>query len=298
MNESDIELTHLRYFLVMAEELHFERAARRLHISQPPLTRHMQSLENRLECALFERTPRTTRLTPAGAHFAQRARAIVADADNTFAEMQRTGRGEEGRLIVATAPSLMLGWLPAVIRAYRKAYPNVAFRLDEMASSAALKAVRAGVADLAFVRGRDKEPEVETRLQWGEPMVAILSKDHALAGKSGITVNQLKDEPFVFFPREVGPSFFDEMIGFCQMAGFTPKVVQEARQWSSILSLVKAGMGVSVGPQSVRSLMPDAVQFLRVKNMKTTVRVVAGRGSRSNAAINNFIRVGGPIWQR
>lgn len=297
MNEADIELSHLRYFVVMAEELHFARAAQRLHIAQPPLTRHMQLLEERLQCALFDRTPRTTRLTPAGALFADRARGILAEAGKTFEDLQKIGRGEEGRLIVATAPSLMLCALPNNIRAFRTKYPRVAFRLEEMASSVILKAVGAGAVDLGFVRGMDKAPDIETRFQWGEPMVAFVPRDNPLAKKPGIMVNQLRDENFVFFPRELGPSFYDEMVGFCQKSGFTPAVTQEARQWSSILSLVSAGMGVSVGPQSVAALLPKAVHVLRVKNMKTTVRVVGGRGSRSNAAVNNFLDVGGPLWR-
>ena len=297
MNEADIELSHLRYFLVVAEEQHFGRAALRLNMAQPPLTRHVQVLEERLECVLFERTTRATRLTPAGALLAQRARGIIVEADKTFQELLKVGRGEEGQLSVATAPSLMLSALPSVIRAYRKEFPRVAFRLSEMASSAILQAVRTGSADLGFVRGMDEDPEIETLFQWAEPMVAMVPLDHELAGRPGISIGLLRAERFVFFPRDLGPSFYDEMLEFCEKAGFVPAVAQEARQWSSIISLVSAGMGVSIGPQSVAALMPEAVRFLPVKNMRTSVRVVGGRGSRSNAAVASFLRVAGPLWR-
>lgn len=297
MDAEDIELSHLRYFLVVAEELHFARAALRLNIAQPPLTRHIQMLEERLECVLFERTTRTTRLTPAGILFAQRARGIIAEADKTFQELQRVGRGEEGQLIVATAPSLMLSALPIVIRAYRKEYPRVAFRLSEMASSAILEAVRTGAADLGFVRGMDKAPEIQTLFRWTERMVAMVPLDHELAARPGISIGLLRAERFVFFPRELGPSFYDEMFEFCAKAGFVPAVAQEARQWSSIVSLVSAGMGVSIAPQSVAALMPEAVRFLPVKNMRTAARVVGGHAVRSNEAVANFLRVSGPLWR-
>ena len=290
MNANDIELSHLRYFVAVAEELHFGRAAVRLHMSQPPLTRHMKTLEERLACRLFERTSRSTRLTPAGAMLLQRVRVIAAEADTTFRTLQSVGRGEEGYLTVATAPSLMLSELPQLIRAFRKQYPRVAFRLTEMASSAILQAVRAGSADLGFVRGLDEDPEVRTHLRWGEPMVAIVRHDHALAAKTRAAVGQLRREPFVFFPRDLGPSFHDEVIGFCERAGFVPAVEQEARQWSSIISLVSAGMGVSIGPQSVAALMPEAVRYLPLKSLRTTVRIVGRRGWLDSAPAN-FLRM-------
>ncbi len=266
-----IELSHLRYFVAVAEELHFGRAAARLHMAQPPLTRQIKLLEARLECQLFERNSRSTLLTHAGEQLLLRARAILADADQVFQSIRTLGRGEGGSLTVATAPSLMLTGLPRVIRTFRKKYPAVEFRLIEMASSSILQAVRGGGADLGFVRGMDKDRDIQTHLLWHEPMVAILPAGHA-----GATLAQLRDEPFVFFPRHLGPSFYDEVMKRCRRAGFTPKIAQEARQWSSIVGLVSAGMGVSIGPVSVSGMNARAVQFLPLKQVETTVRVVGG----------------------
>lgn len=130
-----IELIHLRYFIALAEELHYGRAAERLHMAQPPLTRQIKRLEERLGCRLFDRTTRSTRLTPAGEQFLAKARGIIAQADEAFEAASKAGRGEEGQLTLATAPSLMLGFLPRVIRAFRRKYPGVNFRLNETASS-------------------------------------------------------------------------------------------------------------------------------------------------------------------
>jgi DNA-binding transcriptional LysR family regulator len=283
MNAASIELSHLRYFLVLAEELHFGRASQRLHMAQPPLTRHIRLLEERLGCALFERSTRRTRLTAAGTALVARARGIVAEADRTFAAMERVGRGEEGELTVATAPSLMLGALPGVIRGYRRKYPGVRFRLLEMASSAILQAVREGTADLGFVRGLDRDPEVETLLEWAEPMVAVVGRDHDMARAGRATLRQLKGEPFVFFARELGPYFYDEVMGYCRKAGFVPVVAEEARQWSSVVSLVAAGMGVSVAPAPVASLLPRAARYLPLAGVQTAARVVGARGGAAQA---------------
>ncbi|MBL8239900.1 MAG: LysR family transcriptional regulator [Bryobacterales bacterium] len=297
MDLQGIELSHLRYFVVLAEELHFGRAAGRLHMAQPPLTRQIQLLERRLECVLFERSSRSTRLSAAGELLLQRARAILAEADSTFQTLRSAGRGEEGHLAVATAPSLMLGALPRVIQAYRRQYPRIAFRLTEMASSAILQALRAGSIDVGFVRGLDKDPELETYLQWREEMVAIVPKDHALARKTRLKAAQLRGEPFVFFPRDLGPAFYDEVAGLLGKAAFDGMVAQEARQWSSIVSLVSAGMGISVGPRPVASLLPEAVRYVPLERATTTARVAGGRGGGANPVLARFLALADEIYR-
>lgn len=275
-----IELNHLRYFIALAEELHFGRAAARLHIAQPPLTRQIKLLESRLQCSLFERNSRSTRLTAAGRQLLDKARAIVAETNHALKAVQRLGVGEEGEVTLATAPSLMLGALPRVIRTFRKRWPNVDFRLSEMASSAILQAVQTGTADLGLIRGLDKHPEIATHLRWKEPMVAILPQD--------LDIKDLRTSPFVFFPRHLGPSFYDEVIGYCRKSGFVPLVTQEARQWSSIISLVSAGMGVSIGPQSAASLIPQGVKCLPLKGFQSQVRLVGRKGS-TNPVVANLL---------
>ena len=157
-----------------------------------------------------------------------------------------------------------------------------------MASSAILEAVRAGAADLGVVRGRDKHPDIETHQQWKEPMVAILPHDHPLRRQPALNLSQLRADPFVFFPRHLGPSFYDELIAFCRRAGFAPAVAQEARQWSSIVSLVNAGMGISIGPRTVAALLPKMAHFPVLRSVGTTVRMV-GRRAAANPACHNFL---------
>jgi DNA-binding transcriptional LysR family regulator len=288
MDLNGIELSHLRYFLAVAEELHFGRAALRLHIAQPPLTRHIQILESRLGCRLFERTSRSTRLTPAGELLRDRARAILAETNLTFQTIRRAATGEEGQLTVATAPSLMLGGLPKIIRAFRRKFPHVDFRLHEMATSAILQSITTGTADLGFVRGRDKDPHVAAHLTWPDPLVAIVPNDFP---KGPVSLSQLRAHPFVFFPRHIGPSLYDEVMAVCRRAGFTPAIAQEARQWSSIISLVSAGMGVSLAPQSIQSLLPKAARYVPIPKATTTVRIIGRKTGAANPAIENFLQI-------
>lgn len=285
-----IELTHLRYFVAVAEELHFGRAAARLHMAQPPLTRQMQMLEARLQCRLLERTSRSTRLTPAGAELLQRARVLLAGAEQSLETVQRVGRGEEGVLTLATAPSFLLQSVPRLIRKFRKRYPRVEFRLHEMASSAIWQAVEAGTADLGLIRGAERSAGVESHLRWKEPMVAIVGVDHRVGERAEIGIGELRKEPFVLFPRLIGPSFHDEVMAHCRRAGFVPEVVQEARQWSSILSLVGAGMGVSVGPASVEALMPQEVNCVPLRGFRTSAQLISRKGA-TDPALQNFVAI-------
>lgn len=290
MSLQDVELSHLRCFVAVGEELHYGRAAARLHMAQPPLTRQIQNLERRLDCRLLERTSRSTRLTPAGAQLLEAARALLAQTGQALEGVQSLGRGERGRVAVAAAPSLMLDKLPRVIRAYRKQFPDVEFVLHEMASSAIMQSIRTGSADLGFVRGLDKDRDVKTWLHWKEPLVGFVAKGYRFK-RSGAGLEQLRGKAFVFFPRLLGPAFYDEVARCCRRAGFVLRVSQEARQWSSILGLVSAGMGVSVGPRSVAGLLPGAVRCVPLPGMETTVRIAGSRSLEANPAAFRFLQL-------
>ena len=269
-----IELTHLRYFVAVAEELHFGRAAERLHISQPPLTQQIQRLEARVGCPLFRRTSRKTELTDAGRAFYDAARAILHEARRALDGTRRVARGELGRLTVATPPSLMVSLLPAAVLEFRKRFPAVHLQLCEMATSRIFDAVDSGVADLGLVRGPEVPGTLEKLATWREQLVAILPTDHAAARSRRFALNMLAREPFVFFPRALGPAFYEEILDHCRTAGFEPRIVQEATQWSSVMGLVSAGLGVSIGPESVSGLLQKAVAIRKLPNSGTQVHLV------------------------
>ena len=285
-----LELTHLRYFVVLAEELHFGRAAARLHISQPPLTQQIQRLEARVGHALLHRTSRRVELTAAGRVFHEAARAVLQEAQHALDTARRVGRGEAGHITLATPPSLMLDTLPRVIRRFRDRFPAVDLRLREMATSRIFEALESGGADVGFVRGPQTPASLPTLASWTEPLVALLPPGHPLTKTRPFALKDLGMEPFVFFPRDLGPSFYEELLGHCRDAGFEPRIVQEATQWSSVISLVSAGIGVSIGPASVSKLLAGLVEVRSLRDRSTHVHVL-GATAREHPAVRHFVTI-------
>jgi DNA-binding transcriptional LysR family regulator len=293
MNVPDVaglELTHLRYFVVLAEELHFGRAAARLHISQPPLTQQVQRLEARIGHALLRRTSRRVELTAAGRLFHDAARAVLQEAQHALDSTRRVGRGESGQLTLATPPSLMLDALPQVIRRFRDRFPAVDLRLREMATSRIFDALESGGADVGFVRSPLTPESLPKLAGWNEPLVAILPPGHALTRARRFELKHIAAEPFVFFPRDLGPGFYEELLGHCRDAGFEPRVVQEATQWSSVVSLVSAGIGVSIGPASIAKLLVGAVAVRFLPHRSTQVHLL-GASAREHPAVRHFVMI-------
>lgn len=256
-----VELRHLRYFLTVAEELHFSRAAERLGIAQPPLSQQIKSLEEVVGHALFERKPKV-RLTAAGETLLEVARRVLAQVEEGIGAARRAGKGEEGRLTVGFAASILTTALPDALRTYREQFPNVELRLRELSTAAQAAALDEGSIDVAFVReaiepGADLACEEVAR----DEFVAVLPRAHALAARAVVPLRMLKDEPFVHFPREVAPALYDQIAAMCQRAEFSPRVVQEAREWLTIVGLVEAGLGVSLVPASFRRLVWGEVQY-------------------------------------
>jgi len=279
MNEAvglGIELTHLRYFVTVAEELHFGRAARKLAISQPPLTQQIQRLEQRIGFALFERSTRRTALTEAGAAFLPMARAALEQVDRAVASAQAAGRGEAGKLVIATPPSVMLGALPRLIRQFRKGHPKVDLSLREMSTAAIAEALHSGTADVGFLRCESAPEGLRELHRYREGVFVILPRQHRLAGARRIRLAALARDPFVFFPRRLGASFYDELMACCRAAGFEPRIVQEATQWPTVVALVEAGMGVTIAPASVARLAARKCVTRALPGVTTTVLVASG----------------------
>jgi DNA-binding transcriptional LysR family regulator len=168
----------------------------------------------------------------------------------------------------------MLKALPRILVQVRKRLPGVQIRLKEMATSRVFEALESGGADLGLARGHVVPASVEAVVSWSEPAVAILPRRHRLAEARGFSLAALSGEPFVFFPREIGPALHEELLNCCRAAGFEPRIVQEATQWSSVLSLVAAGVGVSVGPASVENLLKGSVVVRSLPRYKTEIHLV------------------------
>jgi DNA-binding transcriptional LysR family regulator len=289
MNE-DIELRHLRYFLAVAESLHFSKAAERLGIAQPPLSQQIKRLEQLLGHRLFDRTTRGVKLTLAGQLLAERARSTIEKIQDDLAQVRRLGRGEEGTLTVGYAGSVMFTDLPAAIERYRRRYPKVELRLRELSTSAQIAALLNGTLDLAFLRDGDPTEGIQISTVLQERYVAVLPGGHALARKRSLRVRDLQAEPFVLFARRMGPLAFDRTVACCEKSGFRPNIVQDAPQWPTLVRLVAAGLGVSLAPACVASVaIPGAVYRDVRAACRTTVDL--GRKAAATTLVNNFIEI-------
>jgi DNA-binding transcriptional LysR family regulator len=259
---SEIDLRHLRYFVAVAEELHFGRAAVRLHIAQPPLSQQIKQLEQNLGHRLFVRTSRSVALTAAGTEMLERARRTLTRMEEDLAAVRRVGRGEVGALTIAfTGSAILSDPLPEAIRSYRRRFPEVDLRLRELGTMSQIEALRDGSIDLGFLRdpGPFEGLVIEELLR--ESYVAVLPSRHPLAQSRTVSVKNLRGEPFIFHRRGIGPLAFDRTMAVCEQAGFRPEIVQEAPQWPTVIRLVESGLGVSIAPRCVSKLETMGVEF-------------------------------------
>ncbi|MBF7981203.1 MULTISPECIES: LysR family transcriptional regulator [Rahnella] len=262
-----IELKRLNAFVTVVEAGSITRAAELLFIQQPPLTRLLQGLEQDFGVPLLQRLPRGVIPTEAGEVLLQEARAVLARAEQLNAAMRRAAQGEQGRIRIGfTSSAALHTFVPALLRRYREIYPSVSTQLEESGSGELLEAVVAGQLDVAFVRMPVKDmPELEMEKVLEEPMWVAVPAGHRLAARvSGqpLKLEELSNEPFVLYRRRAGQGLYDAILAAYVRAGFSPHIVQEAPRLTSCLSLVGAGLGISIVPASMTRLGGDGVVFL------------------------------------
>ncbi|MBT8768941.1 LysR family transcriptional regulator [Metapseudomonas boanensis] len=285
-----MELRHLRYFIAVAEELHFGRAAEQLGISQPPLSQQIQALEEEIGARLLERTNRRVELTEAGRRFLDEARQVMVQVDKAVQVARRAHRGELGELKVGfTSSAPFTSTIPRSIHAFRQAHPDVHLELQERSSAESLKAMLEGNVQVAVIRPLELPDNLLAVELFREPLVAVLRADHplALGSDEGIAVADLAEEPFVFFPRSFGTGLYDQLIALAREAGYSPRIAQEASEAMTIIGLVAAGLGVSVLPASFRRTRVDGVVYrtLLDPGATTAVWLVRQRSERSPLAL-------------
>jgi DNA-binding transcriptional LysR family regulator len=287
-----IELRHLRYFVAVAEELHFGRAAARLHLAQPPLSQQIRKLEEILGHPLFTRTSRAVKLTSAGEVFLDRAQRTLRRVREDMEEARSVGRGELGFLRVGFIGSSMLTALPAIFGRYRREYPKVNLQLEERYTSGVVDGLLKGTMDAGILRDGGPTDGLEVEKLFSEPFVAVLPVKHALARQQVLSPRALKDEPFVFYPPYSSKLAYEKPVRICEEYGFRPKVVQEAPQWLTILRLVGAGLGVTIAPACVEKIAsPDVVcRALRRVKVKSDLEL-AYRGDDERAIVKAFAHI-------
>jgi DNA-binding transcriptional LysR family regulator len=290
MND-EIELRHLRYFLAVAETLHFSKAAERLGIAQPPLSQQIKRLEQLLGHRLFDRTTRGVKLTLAGQLLAERARGALERIHDDLVQVRRLGRGEEGTLTVGFSGSVMFTELPAAIGSFRRRYPKVELRLHELVTSAQIAGLLDGTLDLGFLRDGDPTEGIQMTTLLKERFVAVLPNAHALARKSSLRVKDLRHEPFILFSRRMGPLAFDRTVACCERSGFRPNIVQDAPQWPTLVRLVAAGLGVSLAPACVATVAIPGACYRDVPAACRTTVDLAIKAGPERALTRNFMQI-------
>jgi DNA-binding transcriptional LysR family regulator len=255
-----MELRHLRYFVAVAQESSFTRAAQRLHISQPPLSQQIGDLESELGTRLLMRTSRRVELTTAGVAFLEHAKAILERVDQARSHARAVGSGSAGRLDIGLSGSLLLGPMPKLIAAYRRSHSAVAVVLHEMTPAAQLAGLRDRKIDLSFSRTALNEDALVSELVWTDPVVVALPRGHPMTKRRHLELADLKNEEFVLL-RLDSSEFAKYLHSCCLDAGFVPQVSQQVVESQAIPSLVAAGLGVALVPASLQRVHRRGVEY-------------------------------------
>lgn len=262
-----MELRHLRYFVAVAEELNFTRAAEKLHIGQPPLSMQIRDLEQEIGARLFDRSRRKIVLTQAGSRLLLRARDILAAAGDAADEARRIAGGEAGELRIGFTASLpYTNTLPDVLYAYRRRHPAVSLQLREMFSAEQFVALGRGALDVGFVRfGAEAAPDgISVREIGRDPLRLVVNVAHRLAAEPVVDFATLRDEDFITFPADAGTGLPSILRSLCRAAGFEPRVVQLAREATTQIGLVAAGLGIALLPAPLECVRIPRVRYLPV----------------------------------
>ncbi|MEX5626731.1 LysR family transcriptional regulator [Pseudomonas marginalis] len=284
-----MELRHLRYFIAVAEELHFGRAAQVLGISQPPLSQQIQALEQEVGARLFERTNRRVELSEAGRLFLHEARLVLAQVDKAADVARRAQLGELGELKIGfTSSAPFNSSIPQAIFAFRQAFPAVHLNLQEMSSTEVAESLVDESIQVGLMRPLPLPDSLSVIELMREPLVAVLNADHPLVEGSerGLHLAQLAEEPFVFFPRTYGSGLYAQLLNLARDAGFSPHFAQEAGEAMTIIGLVAAGLGVSVLPASYQRIRIDGVVYRTLLDQEavTAVWLVQRKGAQTPMA--------------
>jgi len=283
-----MELRHLRYFVAVAEELHFGRAAARVQIVQPALSRQIRALEEEMGLRLLERDRRRVALTPAGAVFLDDARLLLERAARAVEAARRADRGELGSLRIGYVPAMVSTGLPEIVRGFRKRFPDVEVRLQEMNPAMQVEALLGDRVDVGFVRGPIHEPALAAETVLEEPLVAALPSGHRLSRHRRLGIAMLAGEPFVLQARWRGPGSHDQILAICRRAGFSPRVVQEG-SYAEVASLVASGAGVAIVPASLRMIRRAGVLYRPLHEQPMTRLEIVWRKDAALPVLRAFL---------
>jgi DNA-binding transcriptional LysR family regulator len=294
-----MELRHLRYFVAVADELHFGRAAKRLNIAQPPLSQQIRDLEHELGAPLFLRTSRRVQLTAHGRLFLAEARDILGHAQRAREMVKASQRGEFGSISIGFVTSAIYSVMTPTLRGFHSQFPQVEIRCHEMATPDQINALHKGDISVGFLRTPISDDSIRTHLLLREFLVLVLPEHHPAARKSKLQLRDFASEPFILFPRKQGPGAYDQIISTCQSAGFSPILAQEGNEMQSMLGLVAAGLGISLVPASLRNLRRPGVVYKTLTEPTSEIEIsLAIRKGENDPVEQSFIDVALRIAKR
>jgi len=288
-----MELTHLRYFVAVAEELHFGKAAAKLHIAQPALSQQIKRLEDELNSKLFNRTSRRVELSTAGKIFLSKAYGIIEQADEAYATITSLGKGQSGYLSIAFNEPAINTFLPQAIGKFMRKYPKVQLSLKEMNIIEQFKAFENKSLDLGFMRPYGHNTSAYSkRLILREKYQLALPANHKLCTNSSVSLDMINDEPLILFPRAIHPQLCNRFDECFQLAGFKPNIIQELSSKRTTLALVKTGIALAFVPESSILQSPAGVEFRKVDSNLPDVEIFALWHSENDSSlIENFLNL-------
>ncbi len=290
----NVELRQLRYFVAVAEEMHFGRAARRLHMTQPPLSQAIQALEAQLGTSLFSRTRRSVALTAAGQTLLPEVQRLLQQVEGLASLAQSAAAGESGRLSIAFVPMADYSVLPTALREFRTALPSVHLDLQEATTDVQIELLASGRIDIGFLLPPlpDKlNAEVDYLPLTSEPLVLALPEGTATT-KTKMSLKRCADLPLIIFPRRMSPAFHDQILACLRDAGLSPRIGQEAIQMQTIVSLVSAGMGFALVPQSVSNMKRPGVEYRAMQEISPWVEIgLAWRRDNTSPVLSAFLEL-------
>ncbi|GAB2785858.1 LysR family transcriptional regulator [Halomonas shantousis] len=284
-----MELRHLRYFCAVAEELNLTRAAQRMHMAQPPLTRQIKQLEAELGTALFRRHTRGLALTPTGQFFYEHALQILEKMDTTIAATRRLARSGKQLLGIGFVPSIFYSELPVLIRQLRQK-EDIELTLSELTTIQQVQALKAGRIDIGFGRLRIDDPEVEQEVLFDEPIIAALPRSHPLSGTTP-TLADLAGYPLIVYPATPRPSYADVVLGLFRRRGLKVTVIQEANELQTAIGLVASEMGFTLVPEQVKRLQRDDIAYVPLAEQHITSPILCSRRKEPPSALLRHVDV-------
>ena len=292
-----VDIKQLRYFVTVAETLHFGHAARRLNLTQPPLNRQVAALEKDLGVRLLERHARAAVLTPAGRQFLADARVVLASLDQACRNAKRAERGEVGQLTIGFMMVAAYHLVPLLTRAYATAFPDVRLTLVEVVPDGLPDALAAGQFDVGILFPPHPIPGLRTQLVHREPLCAAIPSNHPLSGKTALKAADLSAERFIMVTHQAAPTLRDAVANYCYAGGFAPTVYLEVQLQQTIVNLVAEGLGVALVPHSMCKVQTERVTYLPLRDAPVIDQVIAWRDGNLNPALAGLIEIATSLAQ-